>query len=335
MNLVKYDAACRAIAEARRVDEVKDIRDRAEALRLYGRQAKNKELEVDAAEIRLRAERRLGEMLAKTDRHPAGRPKIGPAGEPISMPPRLADLGIDKKLSARAQKIAAVPAERFEAEMASWRERVSKENERVTMDLIREGDKAQRRDDRELALAEKQKALPDKRYGVIYADPPWRFDPYSRETGMDRAADNHYPTMSVEEIVKLPVDTIAAPDCILFLWATAPMLPKALRVMEGWGFSYKSQLIWVKDRLGTGYWARNRHELLLIGTKGSPVAPAPGAQPMSVIVASVEGHSVKPEIFRQIIEGPYPNSPKVELFARRGASVGWDHWGNEVEVASA
>jgi N6-adenosine-specific RNA methylase IME4 len=104
--------------------------------------------------------------------------------------------------------------------------------------------KRERRRRRELELASKILALPTKQYGVIYADPPWRFEPYSRLTGMDRAADNHYPTMTLEEIKALPVP--AAKDCVLFLWSTVPMLPSALATMWAWGFVYKSALFWDK-----------------------------------------------------------------------------------------
>jgi len=107
-------------------------------------------------------------------------------------------------------------------------------------------------------------------YGVIFADPPWRFEPRSRITGMDRAADNHYPTMTLAELCAMKVP--AAPDCALFLWATVPMLPQALQVMEAWGFNYRSHFVWLKPRAGnqegTGYWNRNAHELLLVGTRG-------------------------------------------------------------------
>ena len=80
-------------------------------------------------------------------------------------------------------------------------------------------------------------------YGVIYADPPWRFEPYSRETGLDRAADNHYPTMTLDEIRALDVPSIAAGDCVLFLWATQPMLTHALEVMVGWEFTHVTAVI--------------------------------------------------------------------------------------------
>ena len=191
-----------------------------------------------------------------------------------------------------------------------------------------------RRQTREREFSEITKAAMDvlnvKRYGVIYADPPWRFEPWSRETGMDRAADNHYETMSLDDIKAMAVP--AASHCVLFLWATAPMLPEALEVMAAWGFSYRSHCVWVKDRVGTGYWFRNNHELLLVGTRGEVPAPAPGEQYTSVLAANVGRHSAKPASFAEMIEDMFPNVPAVELFAR-GARLGWDVWGNEAPVA--
>lgn len=192
----------------------------------------------------------------------------------------------------------------------------------------RQAEKKRAREAKERGLAARQRLLPDKRYGVIYADPEWRFEPYSRESGMDRAADNHYPTSETSDIVLRPVGDIADKDCVLFLWATAPMLPAALRVMAGWGFAYKSQLIWNKDRTGTGYWFRNKHELLLVGTRGDVPAPAMGDQWPSVVDAPVEAHSAKPDVFAELIESYFPNLPKIELNARR-ARPGWDVWGLE------
>lgn len=195
-----------------------------------------------------------------------------------------------------------------------------------------QAEKRERRDERERDLAEKQQALPDKRYGVILADPEWRFEPYSRDSGMDRAADNHYPTSLTEVIASRPVAQIAAGDCALFLWATAPMLPDALRVMEAWGFTYRSQVIWGKDRLGTGYWFRNKHELLLLGVRGNVPAPAQGLQWDSLIQAAVSAHSAKPDRFYELIEAYFPNLPKIELNARR-VRPGWDAWGLEAPEA--
>jgi N6-adenosine-specific RNA methylase IME4 len=171
---------------------------------------------------------------------------------------------------------------------------------------------------KEAALAAKQLALPDRRYGVIVADPPWRWEPYSRETGMDRAAENHYPTSGVEEIAALAVLNIAADDCVLFLWATVPCLEYALMVMKAWGFIYKSQAVWVKNKIGLGYWFQNKHEILLVGTRGHVPGPAPGTQWASVIEVPVGKHSVKPDAALEMIESYYPNLPKIELH-RRGA----------------
>lgn len=168
-----------------------------------------------------------------------------------------------------------------------------------------------------------------KLYGVIYADPPWKFETHS-ENGMDRSADNHYPTMSMFDMLTL--DVPAANDCVMFMWATVPMLPEAIDLMDSWGFEYKSHIVWIKDRIGTGYWTRNKHEMLLIGTKGKVPAPAMGTQPPSVIELPLGRHSEKPAFFADMISTLYPTTPKLEMFARVGR-VGWDVIGNEAPDA--
>jgi N6-adenosine-specific RNA methylase IME4 len=199
--------------------------------------------------------------------------------------------------------------------------------------------KRRRREEREKALADKTEsaasALGRQLYSVIYADPPWRFEPYSRETGLDRAADNHYQTMAVDEICALKIP--AAPDSILFCWATVPMLPQALEVMAASGFAYKSAQVWIKNRAGTGYWFRNEVEFLLVGTKGNIPAPAMGEQPSQVVHAQIGRHSEKSTVFAETIERMFPNLRKLEMFARKQRE-GWDTCGNEVgekEAAAA
>lgn len=195
--------------------------------------------------------------------------------------------------------------------------------------------KAEVRAAKEIALADKITTLPTKRYGVILADPEWRFEPYSRETGMDRAADNHYPTSEICDIAGRDVRSIAAPDCVLFLWATVPMLPQALYVMERWGFDYKSHIVWLKGKIGTGYWFRNAHELLLVGTCGNVPAPAPGTQVGSTIEAPAGEHSAKPDAALALIERYFPNLPKIELNRRGPTRPGWDAWGLEADTAGS
>ncbi len=151
-QLIKYEAACRALAECKSVDEVKTWADKAAAMQAYGRMAKDKTLEVDAAEIRIRAERRMGEMLAESELQKGGRPaeKTGRDERPVSKTPTLAEVGISKDLSSRAQKLAAVPEAEFEAELAAKRERDQKEGARVTARLEKAGE-------REMAKAKKQR----------------------------------------------------------------------------------------------------------------------------------------------------------------------------------
>lgn len=148
-NLIKYEAACRALAACKAVDEVKNLLDKAEAMRLYGRMAKDKTLEMDAAEIRMRAERRLGQMLTEQKQQGGlnkGQLKQGPAlvsNEDGKQVPTLADVGISYDLSSRAQKMAAVPEAEFEAEVGEWRDRVQVEGERVSTRLQKAGARAQ------------------------------------------------------------------------------------------------------------------------------------------------------------------------------------------------
>jgi N6-adenosine-specific RNA methylase IME4 len=189
-----------------------------------------------------------------------------------------------------------------------------------------------KRTEREQTLAAKQRALPKKKYGVIGADPEWKFETWS-ENGMDRSADNHYPTSELEKIKARDVQSIAADDCVLFLWGTVPMTPQALEVMAAWGFRYVTNFVLVKAKAGTGEWNRNRHELLFVGVKGNPPAPAPGTQWDSVIEAPTGKHSEKPEAWLELIEAYFPTLPKIELNRRGAARPGWDAWGNEAEQA--
>lgn len=181
-------------------------------------------------------------------------------------------------------------------------------------------------------LAPRVRPLPAKKFSVIYADPPWRFEPRSRITGMNRAAENHYPTMTIDELHMLMVEGIAHADAALFLWATQPMLEEAIGLMRDWDFDYRSHLIWDKGKIGLGYWFRNRHELLLVGMRGHIKGPARGKQWPSLVYHPRGRHSAKPEIFREMIDAYFPAPlKKIELFARGKRRKDWTLWGNEVE----
>lgn len=176
--------------------------------------------------------------------------------------------------------------------------------------------------------------LPDRKYAVIYADPPWTQETWS-EKGREKSADRHYPVMTLEDLTALPVDEIAGENCALFLWSFPTHLPQALELMAAWGFGYRTKCVWYKTRggggvyMGTGFWFRDCGEDLLLGIRGDMPAPLPGTQAMSMQAAPVGRHSEKPELFRHMIDGYFPGLRKIELFARAPAP-GWDAWGNEV-----
>jgi N6-adenosine-specific RNA methylase IME4 len=169
----------------------------------------------------------------------------------------------------------------------------------------------------------------DRRYAVLCADPPWHFEVYNEESGVERAAGNHYPTLPLEKICALPVPELATDAAVLFLWTTGPHLQEALQVIAAWGFSYKSNVVWVKDKIGLGYLVRNQHELLLIATRGDIPTPLPSNRPSSVIAAPRREHSRKPDEAYEAIERMYPELSKIELFARTRRD-GWEAWGNRV-----
>ena len=173
----------------------------------------------------------------------------------------------------------------------------------------------------------KEVVLPQGKYGVILADPPWRYgDPVTE----NRAIENQYPTMTLEEIKALDVPALTLDKAVLYLWATSPKLPEAIEVMKAWGFSYKSSWVWIKESIGMGFWGRIRHELVLIGTKGGFNVPLPEVRPDSVIEAKRGRHSEKPAEVYERLERIHPDQSKVELFAR-GQRDGWAVWGNEVD----
>lgn len=177
--------------------------------------------------------------------------------------------------------------------------------------------------------------MEQKKYNIIYADPPWTFRVYSSK-GNGRSAVNHYPVMGLKEIKALPIGQLADENCVLFLWATFPNLRESFEVIESWGFTFKTvAFVWIKknrrsDGLfwGMGYWTRANAEICLLATKGAPKRQSAGVH--QVILSHIEEHSRKPEEVRERIVKLMGDLPRLELFARR-QSVGWDVWGNEVE----
>lgn len=166
----------------------------------------------------------------------------------------------------------------------------------------------------------------DRLYPVVYADPPWR---YEHSMTDNRKIENQYPTMSLQEICDLPVTDIATPDAVLFLWTTSPKLAESMDVINAWGFVYRTCIVWDKERIGMGYYARQQHELLLVASRGSIPVPEPANRPSSVVrIKRDDEHSAKPHEFYGLIERMYPEYERIELFARNSRD-GWAAWGNQ------
>jgi len=177
--------------------------------------------------------------------------------------------------------------------------------------------------------------FPQKKYKIIYADPPWKFKTWS-EKGKGRSAEKHYKTMELNDIKKLPLADISEDDCILFLWATSPMLQQAFEVMKAWGFSFQEvAFTWVKKNKkspgffsGMGYYTRSNAEFCLVGVKGHPKIIN---QDVSQLVVTIRReHSRKPDEVRERIVRLMGDLPRIELFARE-RFPGWDTWGDEVD----
>lgn len=171
--------------------------------------------------------------------------------------------------------------------------------------------------------------LPPGKYSVIYADPPWEY-----YEGGYKNQSQHYDTLTVEELKQMPLDDLAADNCILFLWVTFPILDQVFDLIKWWGFKYSTVgFVWVKSKkdgtghfFGLGNWTRANTELCLIATKGS--IERKDASISQIIYSPPEEHSRKPDIVRDKIVSLVGDLPRIELFARQKVS-GWDTWGNE------
>lgn len=164
---------------------------------------------------------------------------------------------------------------------------------------------------------------------VLYLDPPWRYENPPMGGG-NRSIENHYPTMTIEELKALDVGGCALDDALIFMWATVPKLAECLELFEPWHFTYRTNLCWDKVDIGMGYYARNAHELLLIGKRGELPPPVTELRPGSVYHERPTEHSAKPGYYAELIEQWYPTLRKRELFSRDPTRPGWlPSWGNQ------
>lgn len=319
MNITKWDNAKQAIAECRSIDEIKEIRDRAEALRQYAKQAKESlQVQNDIAEIKLRAERRAGEMLKE-----ANIPKHNEKNE-LQDVTRLKDIGIEKHESSRWQKEADIPEEVFEQHIAE----VKNNNIELTQagllklhnELEREKIKIKNTE-----LQGKLEKLPNKKYQTIVIDPPWPIQKIMREVRPNQVSEIDYPTMSIDEIKKFPINELVHENCHIYLWTTHKFLPVAFEVFQSWGVRYECLLTWVKNVGFTPFSFMYSTEHVLFGRIGSLELLKKGKR--LDFDGKVRQHSRKPDEFYNLVREVSP-SPRIDIFSRQ-EHEGFDQYGNE------
>jgi N6-adenosine-specific RNA methylase IME4 len=276
----------------------------------------------DLSEALLDAEARIGEILKSIPKQQGQRTdKLSDTVVPKSKIETIKELGFDKKQAERFETLADNKdiIEQVKAE--------ARENEDIPTrtEVLNRVKKIKQQEKRNNIETQEIKPL-NGEYDVIYCDPPWKYDFAETE---NRAIENHYPTMELEDIKNIKVPS--AENSVLFLWATAPKLIEALEVMNAWGYAYKTQSVWDKELIGSGYWFRGQHEILLVGVKGKFSPPIPENRESSVYREKRTQHSKKPTHYYEWIEKAFPNQRYLEMFSRNTFNEKWSVWGNQSE----
>lgn len=320
-GLINLSQACRELAKANDISEVRDMADKAAAVQQYARRAKlGHDVENDAAEFKLRAERRAGELLLEAGFGQHGGDRKSSNGL------LLEDMGVGKMQSSRWQQVANVPSETFEQYLAKTRDSGKLI---TTAGVVKLAARQPRQvEPQQLGAAaecyDSLREIMGRKFGCIYADPPWAYSNQSTRA----ATDNHYDTLTVDELINWPIEQLAADDAHLHLWTTNAFLPESFRIIEAWGFEYKSCFVWVKPQMGIGNYWRVSHEFLLLGVRGDAKRFNDRAL-RSWLEAKRGKHSAKPGEVREMIERASPG-PYLELFGRLAVG-GWTVIGNQVE----
>lgn len=375
--LEQYDRAREVLADLARtlsgvetVDEWRAVRLNLDHVKLHAQRIRDRALLIEATVLQTRAERRLGALLAAAreagelaERSPGRRPKCSEGEEAEAPPATLADIGIDKRLAARAAAAAKLAEEEFEALLEDTRERMAA-GKAIIVDPVRQAEKAADIQNRRDAHATRtvnggrvedlhQLVAEGRKFGFIGMDPQWLFKTRS-DAGSGRSAGMHYKVEGIEAIKQIPVGELLADDGALGMWVVDWNLPAAWELLAHWGLTHVTTLFtWAKtiariddvvadliaetgtvdlrsDRLwhiGNGYWSRANPEDCWLATKGAPQKLY--ADVRQLIVAPVMEHSRKPDEWlaraERLFEGPY-----LELNARR-LRPGWVSWGDELE----
>ena len=319
-TLMLRDEAQKQLAQIKTVESGVEYLNKVKAIETWAKAEKKDAILQNAiAEQKIRTQKILGGLLK--EELPQGRSVTN--SDTLS----LNKIGISRNQSSTFQKIASMPEELFEKEIAQAKDETNKRIELTTSRLLKAAKQYElneKRKDIENNIVEVDIKNVPELFDIIYADPPWQYD--FSETN-NRKIENHYTTMNNEDIMNMKVP--CKDNSVLFMWATAPKLPEALQVMKAWGFEYKTNAIWDKETIGMGYWFRGQHELLLVGVKGKFSPPISSIRISSIIKEKKTKHSKKPYIVADYIEQAYPDKTKIELFCREPRK-GWYVFGNQI-----
>lgn len=310
----------RRLSAIRTVDEAKSIRDQAEALRVYAKSArKGLAIQNHAAFVKIQAERRAGELLAKIERSNGGRGKTG-----SSLSQVYEESDIAPATGKMWQTMASVPDERVRELAAEATDGGEEFTSAAIYRLARE-ERTRVNDAKKLGPVETP-PLPQTKYRCIVIDPPWPMQKIDRDERPNQGKQLDYPTMSLEAIGELDVGSLADDaGCHLYLWVTQKYLPAGLALLEQWGFQYQCVMTWVKNVGFTPFSWMYSTEHVLFARRGSLALERLGLR--LDFGAAVTRHSEKPDVFyRRVIEAS--PAPRLEMF-QRTAREGFDAWGAE------
>lgn len=327
--LTLRDNAKSQLEQIKTIESGKDYLNKVKAVEIWAKaEKKDAELQNIIAEQKIRTQRVLGNLI----REGQERGEIAKAGgdrqsiviSNDNAPKTLSEIGITRNESHIFQIISDLPNEKFESFIQEKKQKVKD----AVSELTTSGVYAFAKREKNTILKKQIKEnnpLPEGFYDIIYADPPWQYE----NSGFGNSAESNYPTMPLEKICDLPIQDLCTDKSVLFLWATNPLLKEAFDVMEAWGFTYKTNFAWIKDKArGWAWWAKSKHELILVGVR--PKSGTPAKNYDSAFMEKRENkHSKKPEFVYEMIEDMFPDSKYIELFARN-TRKGWDGWGNQL-----
>ena len=312
--LTNWDKAKQAITECKTIDELKIIRDKAEALRAYTKQAQESlEVQNNVAEIKIRCERKIGEFSKELPVQSAfNADKTTHHDRKSFKTSILKDAGVQHY--ERYEAIANLPEKEFENHI---KQVVDSNKELTTVGIIKLA--------RKLSFPTELKPpiLPTGEYNLIVIDPPWAYG--TEYSSSSRRVASPYPELSQEELLKLKIP--ASKNSVLWLWTTHKFIWEAKELLETWGFEYKAILTWNKEKLGMGSWLRMQTEFCLLGIKGKPQWNLTNER--DIITEVRREHSRKPDNFYSMIEKLCPSKNKLDIFGREGRD-GWTIFGNEI-----